>query len=380
MYYMSSSNNVAIGKDALRGNGTNLQNNTGGSNVAIGYEALLTLSSGPGNTAVGAFAGDSVTTGGNNTLIGINAGGAITTGAKNTIVGSYTGSTNLNNSVVLSDGDGIVEFFATGSEISIGSSYASSSTVQSSIYNNYYLGGNGKNGNLKIIGSSSIPGSPLLNIYASQSTAGTNITVINTDSYDPVGYFHIRFGENGNSFPNAISMTDNNLGPSSLKIGIFKTGSDNPTINAPLDINGNTIITGSLTVTGNIANILGDGFVSCSFSVTGTNSSRSFVANFLDVDGSALNNQRQLIHWWTSTSQFGAASAISNNTYTIVSGSQVVASTTGSINHAVTNTSGRFGINLSGGTSGVTTTVWFHVEVQGIVYSTSGVVNTGSPA
>jgi hypothetical protein len=379
MFYMSSSNNVAIGKDALRGNGTNLQNNTGGSNVAIGYEALQTLISGIGNTAVGAFAGDVVTTGGGNTLIGANAGGSITTGAKNTLVGGYTGSTNINNSVVLSDGDGNVKFFATGSEISIGSSYASSSTVQSSIYNNYYLGGNGKNGNLNLIGSSSTAGSPRLNLYASQSDTGTNISVINMDSYDPPGYFHIRFGENNDPFENAISITDFNIGSGALYVGIRKTGSNNPTLNAPFDVNGDTIITGSLTVTGNIVNNLGMGFVSCSLAVSGAAATqRAITAQFRNIDNTVVP-RAQLIHWWTSATETGSAAlAPGTATYLVVSGSNVVPiANSGSINHAVTTNDGKFAVRFTTGATTPTSTFWFNVEVQGIIYSISSTLNNG---
>jgi hypothetical protein len=117
-----------------------------------------------------------------------------------------------------------------------------------------------------------------------------------------------------------------------------------------------------------------DGFVSCSLSISGSsNSQREFKASFLEVDGSALSNPRQLIHWWTSTAQYGAASipAISSPVYLITTGSQVVANTTGSINHAVTNTSGIFAVRITTPADLGTTTVWFNTEVQGIIYSIS---------
>jgi hypothetical protein len=364
MYYMTSSNNVAVGKNALRGSLT-IANNIGGNNTAVGYKALETVSSGIGNTAVGALAGDVLTTGGGNTLIGNNAGGAITTGINNTIVGRWEGSASLNSTVVLTDGNGIIQFYATGSEISLGTNHASSS-VQSSIYRNYYLGGKGENGSLYLIGSSSV--FPALNLYVSESSTGTSIAVINTPARDPETEFHIRYANT-----NAISVTNTNDG---VFVGIKKTD-DLPIINAPLDVNGNTIITGSLTVTGPIRNVVNDGFVSCSLSATGTATTRIISASFLEVDGTALSNPRQLIHWWTSTSQFGVASAITAQTYTIVSGSQVVANTTGSINHAVTDSNGVFALRLSNSGTAPATTIWFHTEVQGIIYSLSTTVNTG---
>jgi hypothetical protein len=288
MYFMSSSDNTAVGFESLRG-GLIPASNTGGKNVAIGYQALVSSSNGGGNvalgyhsllsssagsynTAVGHQAGLNITTGTYNTIIGYQAGSLIQGGNFNTIIGHYDGTSALESTVVLADG-----------------------------FQNVYL-------------------------YATAS-----------------------------------------------KVAINKTA----TPNATLDVNGNTIITGSLTVTGPIRNVVNDGFVSCSFSVTGTTSSRNIVAYFLEVDGTTLTNGRQLIHWWTSTSQFGAASAIGAQTYTITSGSQVVVNATGSINHAVTDSTGSFGLRLSNGGTAPTSTIWFHTEVQGIVYSLSTTVTTG---
>jgi hypothetical protein len=261
--------NTAIGFESLAG-GINPALNTGNYNTAVGYQALHVLTSGAYNTAVGSFAGNLLTTGGGNTLIGSGSGESITTGNYNTIIGTYAGTTALTSTVVLSDGLGNVQLYATGSRVAFG-----------------------------------------------------------------------------------------------------KTATPNATV----DITGSAIITGSLTVTGNIVNILGSGFVSCSLSVSGsTASQRAFIAEFKNVDGSALNNPRQLIHWWTSATQYGAASVPATaaaTTYTTVSGSQVVANTTGSINHAVTNTSGVFAVRLATTSDAGSVTVWFHTEVQGIIYSTS---------
>jgi hypothetical protein len=284
---MTSSENVAIGSQALRGSVT-INNNIGQGNVAVGYQSLLSLSSGNYNTAIGWFAGNSLTSGtGNvivgggsqllgsfNTLIGYTAGGSITSGDKNTIIGKYLGSSTLNSTVVLADGDSNVYLYATSSRVAI----------------------------------------------------------------------------------NKVA---------------------NP--NATLDVNGNTIITGSLTVTGPIRNIVNDGFVSCSLSTSGTGADRTILATFNEVDGTALTNPRQLVHWWTSTSQFGEAARTFGSpttvtpVYSVTTGSNVtpIASTSGSINHAVTNTSGQLGLRLTTANNAGSATVWFHTEVQGIIYSIS---------
>jgi hypothetical protein len=166
-------------------------------------------------------------------------------------------------------------------------------------------------------------------------------------------------------------------------IYLYATGSKtainkSETPNATLDVNGNTIITGSLTVTGPIRNIVNDGFVSCSLSTSGTGADRTILATFNEVDGTALTNPRQLVHWWTSTSQFGEAARTFGSptvtpVYSVTTGSNVtpIASTSGSINHAVTNTSGQLGLRLTTANGAGSATVWFHTEVQGIIYSIS---------
>jgi hypothetical protein len=200
------------------------------------------------------------------------------------------------------------------------------------------------------------------------------------DSQDPLTYFHIRFGENlGNPFPNAISMNDDNMGPDALYVGIRKTGSDNPTLNAPFDVNGNTIISGSLTVTGSIVNILGMGFVSCSLLVSGsTAAQRTITASFLDVDNTSLARPQQLIHWWTSATETGSAALATGNTYTVVAGTNIVPiSNSGSINHAVTDSNGKFAVRFTNAGGGSDSTRWFNTEVQGIIYSISTTLNNG---
>ena len=159
------------------------------------------------------------------------------------------------------------------------------------------------------------------------------------------------------------------------RVALGKTSTPNST----LDVNGNTIVTGSLTVTGNIIGLSTYNFVSCSLSVAGAASTlRAITAQFLDVDGSALTRPQQLIHWWTSTAQTGSAVAATGNTYLVVSGSNIVPiSNSGSINHAVTDNSGKFTVRFTNAGGGADQTVWFNTEVQGVIYSISTTLNNG---
>ena len=66
-------------------------NTTGGSNTAIGSNALIYLTTGAGHTAVGYAAGQDVTTGVQGTYVGGNAGANVTTGNNNVFVGYNAG-------------------------------------------------------------------------------------------------------------------------------------------------------------------------------------------------------------------------------------------------------------------------------------------------
>jgi hypothetical protein len=135
-------------------------------------------------------------------------------------------------------------------------------------------------------------------------------------------------------------------------------------------------ISNNLTVTGSIINT---GIVSCSIAISGNTGARSFTVSLTKNNGTALTNQRQVVHWWTSGTQYGAAEIIAFNGYTVVSGSNIVANTTGSINHAVTDTNGRFALKLTNDNSSPPDNpVYFHVEVQGVVCVVNSTVDAGS--
>jgi hypothetical protein len=308
--------------------------------VAVGYQALY--GGGSFNTALGSFALKDNSTGTYNTAVGYNTLPLNSVGAGNTSVGALAGTTNLSGSNNTSIGYHSLYINRTGNNNTVLGYYAGSATSGS---NNTYVGY--QSGELINTGNNNT----FLGGY--QGAAGTLTSTIAIS--DGLGNVHIY--------------------ATGSRVAINKT----TTPNATLDVNGNTIITGSLTVTGNIVNNLGMGFVSCSLAVDGaTAATRTFSASFKNVDGTSLSRPQQLIHWWTSTSQTGSASAIGTGvvSYLVVSGSNVlpVSSTSGSINHAVTNNNGNFSVRLSGGTTSPTT-LWFNTEIQGIIYSISTTVN-----
>jgi len=99
-----------------------LAGNTGANqSVCVGYNSGR-FTTGLNNTFVGTSSGNNVSTGGSNICIGYNAGALIGAGSNNTLVGGWSGSSNLQSNVVISDGQGNIRFQATPTgAVSIGS-------------------------------------------------------------------------------------------------------------------------------------------------------------------------------------------------------------------------------------------------------------------
>ena len=94
--------NLAFGFNAL-------VNTEGTYNLAIGYEALGQNIDGYNNVAVGPNALELNIGGSHNTVLGFNVGTEITSGHYNTIIGNTPGF-NVNNNVILSDGQGNIKY------------------------------------------------------------------------------------------------------------------------------------------------------------------------------------------------------------------------------------------------------------------------------
>jgi hypothetical protein len=106
---VTGSTNVAVGQESLF-------NNLVGSNVGVGYRSLYTNTSGTLNTAIGLESLFLNTTGTTNTVIGYRAGYQLINGSNNTIIGANSVvPSGLTNSLVLSDGNGVVKLSADSS-------------------------------------------------------------------------------------------------------------------------------------------------------------------------------------------------------------------------------------------------------------------------
>ena len=98
--------NIAAGSRALNGNST-----TGNRNIAIGFEAMRSLSTGSENIAFGFDAMIYGSSGSSNTAYGFRALRNIGSGSSNVAIGSNTLETNTTRSHLVAVGDGAMEYY-----------------------------------------------------------------------------------------------------------------------------------------------------------------------------------------------------------------------------------------------------------------------------
>jgi hypothetical protein len=156
--------NTAVGRESLN------SSTTGSNNTAVGYQAGYTnqtgiynayfgylagkFATGSGNTFVGGATSSGgnpagyLSTGNNNNFFGAGAGGSMGFGSKNTILGNFNGNQNsldirdLDNNIVLSDGDGNPRSYCDGNGTWTTANAPSSGVRTSQINNNGNTSGN----------------------------------------------------------------------------------------------------------------------------------------------------------------------------------------------------------------------------------------------
>jgi hypothetical protein len=96
----TGANNIGIGSYAL------FSNSTANSNVAMGFNALAANTTGSANSGYGQSALGAHTTGSGNTAVGFSAANTLTTGGSNTIIGASTvvSAVTVSNEIVIGAG------------------------------------------------------------------------------------------------------------------------------------------------------------------------------------------------------------------------------------------------------------------------------------
>jgi hypothetical protein len=122
--YNTGANNTAVGEESLFGVGGS---STGANNVAMGWHALHDLTTAANNVAIGYNAHGTVTTGGTNTSLGASAGVLLTTGAECLHLGQNVASANTTGNNTINIGYNTTSSSATvNHELTIGNSNISS--------------------------------------------------------------------------------------------------------------------------------------------------------------------------------------------------------------------------------------------------------------
>lgn len=123
--------------------------------------------------------------------------------------------------------------------------------------------------------------------------------------------------------------------------------------------------------------IVDDDVVRPFITVGGSDTARTFTVNIRKFDQASSSNTRFYLHWWTSTSSFGTSSMKPNNSASVTTGTNEDAVSNSTSNFGWTDSSGNFVVTVSNAQTGSPETIYFHVEVQGIIYQASGSVFTG---
>ena len=125
--------------------------------------------------------------------------------------------------------------------------------------------------------------------------------------------------------------------------------------------------------------ILQDDVVRPYITVGGSNTSRTFTVTIDKFNNTAGGNTRFYVHWWTSTSSYGTSSIVTGGqSVNVTTGTNEDAVSTSTVNHAFTDANGDIVITITNTNSASAATVYFHIEVQGVIYQASGAVWTGT--
>ena len=226
---------------------------------------------------------------------------------------------------------------------------------------------NASNANVVKIGDAafaSIPGILIAEgiVYVTGSTNGVGILSYLTDASGSA--ISIDAQATGASASNtAVSATATSA---TQNIGVYAQASGGTTNWAGYFGAGNVMIENKM---------VNDDVVKCSITVGGTSASRTFTVKVNKMDGADSANNRMMVHWWTSTSSYGTPSITTAGTAAVTTGTNFGTVSTTAVNTAFTDNNETLVITITGGGSATTGTLYFHVEVQGILYTANGVVD-----
>jgi len=242
-----------------------LNNMTTQGNTVIGFEAGYRLTAGGYNVVIGSSAGVNLTTGGNNVLIGSSAGSGLTSNSSNIIIGSAAGSGD--NSIIIG-GAGLSPIYPAGFTFANKVVFAPDSTYNSGIYSTWYPQGV-MMGNIDVTDLSVIAQSAASSTYGNQPNrergayiglygGARSLNTISTSTHGGVNLGFITTASLGATSAVAVARVENvyntSLGLLRINPGhqLVVGSSITPTASIEMFVLGDTVLSGSVTVSGSM--------------------------------------------------------------------------------------------------------------------------------
>jgi len=234
-------------------------------NTVVGFEAGYRLTTGGYNVIIGSSAGNTLTTGGNNIFIGPGAGSGLISATNNIILGNSAGSGD--NSIIIGAA-GFSPMYPIGFNLANKVVFVPDSTYNSGIYSTWYPQGV-MMGNVDVTDLSVIAQSAATNTYGNQPNrergayislygGARSINTISTSTHGGVNLGFITTASLGSTSGVVVARVENvyntSLGLLRINPGhqLVVGSSITPTSSIEMFVLGDTVLSGSVTITGSL--------------------------------------------------------------------------------------------------------------------------------
>jgi hypothetical protein len=234
-------------------------------NTVVGFEAGYRLTTGGYNVIIGSSTGNTLTTGGYNIFIGLSAGSGLISASNNIIIGNGAGSGD--NSIIIG-GAGSSPIYPAGFNFANKVVFAPDSTYISGIYSTWYPQGV-MMGNIDVTDLSIIAQSAASSTYGNQPNrergayvglygGARSLNTISTSTHGGVNLGFITTASLGSTSGVVVARVENvyntSLGLLRINPGhqLVVGSSITPTASIEMFVLGDTVLSGSVTVSGSM--------------------------------------------------------------------------------------------------------------------------------
>jgi hypothetical protein len=235
-------------------------------NTVVGFEAGYRLTIGGYNVIIGSSTGNTLTTGGGNVFIGSSAGSGLISASNNIIIGNQAGSGD--NSIIIGSAGGGIALYPVGFNFANKVVFASDSFYNSGIYSTWYPQGV-MMGNIDVTDLSIIAQSAASSTYGNQPNrergayvglygGARSLNTISTSTHGGVNLGFITTASLGATSAVAVARVENvyntSLGLLRINPGhqLVVGSSITPTASIEMFVLGDTVLSGSVTVSGSM--------------------------------------------------------------------------------------------------------------------------------